>query len=97
MKVSWTVAATSDLTRLHAFLAPVAPEAAARVIQDLARAPQKLRDFPRIGEKLDAYEPREVCRVIVGNYELRYEIASDSIIVLRLWHQRESRPYEPGE
>lgn len=56
-------------------LNPVAPDAAARVVQQLARAPDRLADYPRIGEKLEAYEPREVRRIIVGNYEMRYEIA----------------------
>jgi plasmid stabilization system protein ParE len=92
MKVRWTGRATEDLLRLHAFLAPVAPEAAARIVQQLARAPDRLMEFPRIGEKLEAYEPREVRCIIVGSYELRYEIASMTIVILRLWHNREDRP-----
>ena len=91
MKINWTAAATQDLVRLHDFLRPVAPEAAARVIQQLANAPDRLHDFPRIGERLDAYAPREVRRIIVGNYELRYEIADAGIFILRLWHSRENR------
>jgi plasmid stabilization system protein ParE len=55
--------------------------------------PDRLLDYPRIGEKLDAFEPREVRRIIVGNYELRYEIVAGTIIVLRLWHCRENRSF----
>ena len=95
MKLLWTSKASSDLVRLHAHLRPVAPEAAARVVQQLARAPSRLLDFPRLGEKLEAYEPREVRRISVGDYEMRYEIAAHSIIVLRLWHCRENRGLEP--
>lgn len=95
MAVIWTRSASADLVRLHAFLAPVAPDAAARVVQRLSRAPDRLKDFPRLGEKLDAYEPREVRRLIVGDYELRYEIANATIFVLRLWHSREHRPPAP--
>lgn len=91
MKIRWTSKASSDLVRLHDHLKPVAPDAAARVVQQLARAPLKLVDYPRIGEKLEAYAPREVRRIRVGNYELRYEIAERTIIVLRLWHCRENR------
>ena len=91
MKVQWTSKASSDLVRLHEHLRPVAPEAAARVVQQLSRAPDRLLDFPRIGEKLEAYEPREVRRIIVGDYELRYEIADATIFILRLWHSRENR------
>jgi hypothetical protein len=41
--------------------------------------------------KLFEFEPREVRRILVGRYEMRYEIESDSIFVLRLWHTREQR------
>lgn len=93
MRIQWTGRASSDLVRLHEHLNPVAPEAAARVIQQLAHAPDRLLDFPRIGEKLEAYAPREVRRMIVGTYELRYEIVDATIFILRLWHCRESRSF----
>lgn len=89
--IRWTIAATNDLARLHSFLEPVAPDAAARVIRQLARAPDRLGSYPRLGEKLDAYLPREVRRIIVGNYEMRYEIANGAIFILRIWHCREDR------
>lgn len=97
MRIRWTGRASADLVRLHDFLEPIAPEAAARVVQQLARAPNRLLDYPRIGEKLEAYEPREVRRIIVGNYEMRYEIASGTIFILRLWHSREDRNFEAEE
>jgi len=46
---------------------------------------------PRIGERLDEFEPREVRRILVGHYEMRYEIHESTIYVLRLWHTREER------
>lgn len=94
MKIRWTSKASSDLVRLHEHLRPVAPDAAARLVQQLARAPDRLFDYPRLGEKLEAYEPREVRRIVVGNYEMRYEIAAQTIFILRLWHCRENRSAE---
>lgn len=97
MKIQWTTKASSDLVRLFEHLRPVAPDAATRLIQQLVRTPDKLLDFPRIGEKLETYEPREVRRIFVGNYELRYEIASATIFILRVWHGRENRSFESDE
>jgi plasmid stabilization system protein ParE len=91
MKIRWTAKGASDLARLYDFLNPAAPQAAARVVRQLAHAPDRLLAYPRLGEKLEAYEPREVRRLRVGDYELRYEIAAGEIIVLRLWHCRENR------
>lgn len=94
MRIKWTSKASSDLVRPHQHLSPVAPEAAVRVVQQLACAPDRLIEYPRLGEKLEAYEPREVRRIIVGNYEMRYEIAGETISILRLWHCRENRSFE---
>ncbi len=91
MKIRWTGKAASDLARLHEFLRQVAPDAAARVIGQLGRAPERLAEFPRLGIKLESYEPREVRRIVVGDYEIRYEIAAGTIFILRLWHCRENR------
>lgn len=95
--IRWTQKAQSDLERLHAHLHPVAPDAAIRIVQALVRAPDRLEDHPRIGERLDVYAPREVRRIIVGHYEMRYEIAAGVIIILRIWHSREHRPVDADE
>lgn len=92
MCIRWTVAARSDLVRLYDFLAPVNRQAAARGVRSLQSAPSRLlRHHPRIGARLEAFGPREVRRYFVGDYEMRYEILDGVIIVLRIWHTRESR------
>lgn len=91
MGLKWTSRALSDLARLNEFLAPVNRAAAARAVRSLAKAPARLLEHPRIGEKLAEFEPREVRRILVGRYEMRYEIVGDMIYVLRLWHTRENR------
>ncbi len=97
MNIKWTGKASSNLVSLHDHLRQVAPEAAAHIVHQLARAPDRLIDYPRIGEKMEAYEPREVRRIVIGSYELRYEIADGTIFVLRLWHGRENRSFEAEE
>lgn len=91
MELKWSSKALSDLARLYDFLAPVDRHAAARTVQMMTAAPTRLLQYPRMGEKLEEFEPRDVRRIIVGHYELRYEIAASIIYVLRLWHTREDR------
>ena len=91
MKLVWSRKALSDLVRLYEFLATVNPQAAARTVRSLVVAPSRLRENPRIGEKLDEFDPREVRRLLVGHYEMRYEIQESTLYVLRLWHTREER------
>jgi len=91
MKLRWTAKALSDLERLHAFLAPVDPHAAARIVRALVAAPEHLLSHPRLGRRLGEFDSREVRRIFVGDYEMRYEISGSLIIILRLWHAREDR------
>lgn len=91
MQLLWTSKALSDLARLHEFLAAVNKPAAARAIQALTAAPRTLLSNPRIGERLDEFDPREVRRLLVGRYEMHYEIDGAKVYVLRLWHTREER------
>jgi plasmid stabilization system protein ParE len=91
MKLKWTSKALSDLVRLYEFLAPVNKSAAARTLQSLSAAPNRLLEHPRIGERLDAFNPREVRRILAGHYEIRYEIQRSTIYILRVWHTREDR------
>jgi plasmid stabilization system protein ParE len=91
MELKWSGKALSDLARLYEFLAPVNKPAAARAVQALTRAPTVLLTNPRFGKQLFQFEPREVRRILVGQYEMRYEIVDETIYVLRLWHTREDR------
>ena len=91
MELKWTSKALFDLARLYEFLAPVNKPAAARTVQALAAAPSTFLVNPRIGERIDEFEPREVRRILVGHYEMRYELTETTIYVLRLWHTREDR------
>ncbi len=91
MQLAWTHQARADLERLYAFLAPVNLSAAAQAVQALTHAPTFLLSNSRMGEQLSQFEPREVRRILVERYELRYEIQGETIYVLRLWHTREDR------
>jgi plasmid stabilization system protein ParE len=81
MQVVWSDHALQDLERLREFIANVNPEAAAQVLQS----------HSRMGPALARYEPREVRRLIVGNYEMHYELRVNALYILRVWHTRENR------
>ena len=91
MDIRWTSKALSDLARLHEFLNLKNPTAAAKAVQAIVSSPEVLLAHPRIGERIEEFEPREVRRLLTLNYEMRYEIQHDVIYLLRIWHTREDR------
>jgi plasmid stabilization system protein ParE len=91
VSLRWTSKAHSDLVRLHEFLQPVNPAAAARAVRQLVAGVKRIPAHPRLGMRLPEFTPREVRRLIVGEYEIRYEIGERDLVVLRIFHTREDR------
>jgi len=91
VKIAWSSSAWADLDRLHAFLAQHDHDAADALLDRLANGPSALLSFPRRGPRLSEFDPREVREFRLGKYLLRYELASEEIIVLRIFHAREDR------
>lgn len=91
MALRWTSKARSDLVHLYKFLQPVDPTAAARVVWQIVAGVKRTPAHPRLGLRLPEFAPREVRRVLVGDYEIRYELAGTDVLVLRIFHTREDR------
>ncbi|TVQ73616.1 MAG: type II toxin-antitoxin system RelE/ParE family toxin [Oceanospirillales bacterium] len=45
----------------------------------------------KLGEQLFQFKDREVRKIHIGSYEMRYEIQKETIFILRVWHTREER------
>ena len=91
MALRWTNKAQSDLVRLYEFLQPVHPPAAVRAVRSLLDAAKRIHAKPRLGVRLQEFGAREVRRIIVGNYEVRYELTAADVYILRIFHTREDR------
>ena len=91
MEVKWTTSANRDLIRLHDFLAPVNKSAAKKAVKQLVDEAKLLQSHPLLGVELEAYAPRNVRRLVIGEYEVRYEVTETVLYVLRLWHTKEDR------
>ncbi|WP_417475848.1 type II toxin-antitoxin system RelE/ParE family toxin [Maricaulis sp.] len=91
MRLVWSSLALADLERLHQFLAPVNLRAAGEAVREIVGSEARLRALPRIGTRLDGFGGRDVRRLLIGWYQLRYELTKDRIIILRVLHSREVR------
>ena len=88
-RLRFTASATRDLRRLRDFIAEHDAAAAARVSKRLGRTIRLLRDQPALGKSVE--ELAEVRQLVVSDYVVRYTVRGDSVVVLRVWHGRESR------
>ena len=91
MRIRYTVVAIHDLERLRAFVESKIPHAARRIAAEILGGIENLAVFPDIGLPVRrAPDPRLVRDLFVGNYTVRYLGEESSIIILRIWHGKES-------
>jgi len=92
VKLLYSAEAIADLRRLRAFIATENPAAAARISAELMARISRLVDFPGMGRCVDmAPTPESVRDFIFDSYVVRYAPQSSAIVILRIWHQFESR------
>lgn len=91
MALRWTEKARGDLRRLHELLASVDAEAARRRVLVILAGVKRLAGVPRLGPRLREFDRREVRRIVVADYEVRYEVRGADLFILRIWHVREDR------
>ena len=96
MKLAFSREARGDFVRPRAFIAQHDPTAAERAARSLIQGIERLVRHPRLGKRVeiapDQIAPEEIRDWLVGDHVIRYLIANDRIIVLRLWHGKENRP-----
>ena len=91
MIIDWSEAAENDIQRLGEFVASFDLGLALTVENRLYDGPSQLALFPRRGRPLDGFDLRDVREFAIGRYLMRYEIADDTLFVLRFFHGREDR------
>jgi len=92
VKLVYSQEAVSDLIRLRDFIAEKDPGAAERVSLELVTRIDYICSFPAMGKAVAlSPEPLDIRDSIFGKYVVRYVAQAESIIILRVWHQYESR------
>jgi plasmid stabilization system protein ParE len=91
MRIRFTVEAINDLERLRTFVETRNPHAARRIAAELLDGIENLALFPEMGLPVRrAPDPKLMRDLFVGTYTVRYLREESSIIILRIWHGKES-------
>ena len=94
-QVIWGAAASTDLTRHYEFLKTRNPNAAARAIREIVATGDSLTTTPYQGMVIDTETGLRKLKVFFGKYGyvIHYAVISGNLIILRIYHGRENRPY----
>jgi plasmid stabilization system protein ParE len=93
MNVEWSAVALADLNRFTGFLRQRFPHLAPLIASELIAKSEIIAVNPRLGPAIEGDEEyrRLVLRVLNAPYVLQYRIGKDRIVILRVFHGRESR------
>lgn len=91
--IEWSLDALADLDRFATFLHDQHPDLAGRVAHELISRADVLRQHPKLGRPLTVRgEYRElVLQVLGGAYVLQYRHDGFAVLMLRVFHIRETR------
>ena len=96
MKLVYSPEAVADLRRLHDFVAAQNPLAARRLSKSLRDGIKRLKQFAQMGRRVrqsaDVWAPEEIRDWVTGTYIARYLLLDETVVILRVWHQKENRP-----
>ena len=93
LKIFWSRLALGDLDRFVEFLEPTSPRLAQIIPAELVKRVDLVSKNPHVGRALDetgAFR-QVVVQVLGAAYVIRYEVAADAVIILRVFHGREHR------
>ena len=93
MKVEWSDAALADLDRFVEFLNTEHPALAATVAREIISKVEILSHHPRLGRPIKGREEYRqiVLQVLRASYVFQYRYDSHRIVMLRVFHGRETR------
>jgi plasmid stabilization system protein ParE len=93
MTVEWSGEALADLNRFALFLQEKHPSLAKRVGSEIIAKSQVLTDHPKLGRPiLGREEYRQiVLQVLNARYVFQYRYDGNRLVMLRVFHGRESR------
>ena len=91
MKIKYTLEAINDLERLRKFVEEKNLHAARRISSDLLDGISNLSKFPKMGlPVIRAPEPESIRDLFIGQYTVRYLTTDHLVIILRIWHGKET-------
>ena len=88
-RVRWSATARADVRRLVEYIGARRPAAARRIVDELGRAVEDLRQHPEMGPRMEPLaEDGDYRGLLVEGYWVIYAWETDLVRVLRVWDAR---------
>ncbi len=92
MRIEWTPEALSEVTAIEAYIAQDDPQAAQAMVRRLIERCEQLALAPHSAPRLPRYERDDLRMLYERPYRIVYQIRTDRIEIVTLWHYRQRQP-----
>jgi len=102
MKLEWTEPAVETLQGIKDYIAKDNDFYAARFVERIVAAAEKLQDFPGVGRKVPEADREDVREIIFQAYRIIYRVRAERVEILAVVHggrdldSDETKPWEVG-
>ena len=86
MKIEWTEPALLDLESIRDYIATGSEHFAARFIERVIEAVEKLTTFPKMGRNVPEAAEENIRELIFNDYRIMYRVERERILVLTVVH-----------
>lgn len=92
VKLNWLKIASEDLTQIYNYIYQDSIYYSMKTINEIVDLIKHLEFSPYMGRKVPEYDLREVRELIYKSYRIIYEVRSNKILILRIWHSARKLP-----
>jgi len=100
MKIEWTQPALVDLESIRDYISRDSEYYAARFIERIIEAVERLEKLPKMGRSVPEAEEANIRELLLHTYRVIYRVEADRILVLTIIHgardlsQRSPQPWD---
>ncbi len=88
--IEWHPKAIEDLKLIFDYISRDSPHYAKLTIQSINKQVDNLKKFSQIGRKVPELNNKDIREIIIQNYRVIYQTTPENIIILAIFHSRQS-------
>ena len=85
-QIEWSKTSNYDILQIYSYIYQDSVYYAVKTINGIAKSTDNLEMFPYMGRKVPEYDLTKLRELIYKSYRIMYEVQSNKIVILRIWH-----------
>ena len=92
VKIEWSKTSNYDILQIYSYIYQDSVYYAVKTINEIVKSTDNLEMFPYMGRKVLEYDLTQLRELIYKSYRIMYEVQSNKILILRIWHSARNLP-----